>query len=85
MERGSQDVVTCAQEDSTMIEESCPPMDSRLLGTGSRRADFVCSVYVCGALFLETKLVKETLFAFPKQGDNIVDHSPLDHSPLGQR
>jgi hypothetical protein len=45
----------------------------------------VCSVYVCGALFLETKLVKETLFAFPKQVDNIVDHSPLDHSPLGQR
>ena len=34
MERGSHDVVTCAQEDSAMIEESCPPMDSRLLGTG---------------------------------------------------
>ena len=82
MERGSQDVVTCAQEDSTMIEESCPPMDSRLLGTGGRR---VCSVYVCGALFLETKLVKEKFLHISNRGDKIVDHSPLDHSPLGQR
>lgn len=71
MERGSHDVVTCAQEDSATIEESCPPMDSRLLGTGGLLATgaLLCSVYVSSifgifhvnSLFLASKLVRETL------------------------
>ena len=52
MERGSQDVVTCAQEDSTMIEESCPPMDLRLLGTGGRRADCVLGLRLWSSTWL---------------------------------